>query len=103
MKGTVFGGVVYWPQHPDADMHGQLRCVIRCATRLHVRVALERHSIPYDDRVWILGIWRESQSAAEKLAIEHDFGVLFTCPLRTAYLSSDNYQAVGRNFGRQVP
>ncbi len=29
MKGTVYTGIVYLPKHPDADMHGLLRCAVR--------------------------------------------------------------------------
>ena len=29
MKGTVYTGIIYLPKHPQADMHGLLRCAVR--------------------------------------------------------------------------
>jgi hypothetical protein len=42
MKGTLYGGIICRPGHPEADMHGLLRCIIRARSKQHVADALHR-------------------------------------------------------------
>ncbi len=95
MPGTVFGGVIYLPQHPDADLHGMLRACIRCRSRLQIEHALQAFFIPFNPTLAFQHhYWAESQSVAEHQATEKHYGELMACPLQRAYLSAACYNPV---------
>jgi len=93
IKGVVFGGIVSMPLHPDANMHGEIRCVIR--TRLFSQAinALSRFGVEVLPRD--LGrIWRASESHVEQTATMTHYGEVLACKLELAYLSVDNYHPI---------
>jgi len=94
MKGTVYSGISYLPDHPDADLHGLVRVVVREMNRMRVVQRLE------DAGVRTLGIWTTSTWAASKSHVEHqaavEFGVLFACPLAKQYLTIEHYRPISK-------
>jgi hypothetical protein len=93
MKGTLYGGIICKPDHPEADMHGLLRCIIRARSKQHVADALHCFGVTFD---WFAdfnsGVWSESKSAAEVQAAEGRYGIVLVCPLVQAYLRAENYK-----------
>lgn len=102
MKGIVFSGIVYWPQHKHADIHGNLRVVIRTQYQLQVESILKRAGIEaFSPVLFNRGIWQRSKSQVEIKAAEDHYGEILTCPLVSAYLKPENYVALPR--GKKQP
>lgn len=97
MKGIVFSGIVYWPKHKHADIHGNLRIVIRTKYQLEIEAILARHKIPFHQSLFRAGIWHRSQSQVEIAASEGHYGEILTCPLVLAYLKPENYIPLGKS------
>lgn len=97
VKGTVYSGIAYMPQHPDADMHGLIRIVIRTRSWLAVRDKLDGLGI--SDRC-ASNIWTESRSHVEQLATEGRYGEPLACPIVLAYLKPENYKPIPRSLLR---
>jgi len=98
MKGTVYSGVIYMPQHPTADMAGLLRATVRTSGRVQVETALAHYGVAIPPTYWRYGLWRESQSASELHATETHYGEVLVCPLTLAFLKPDNYQPLGKEY-----
>jgi hypothetical protein len=92
MKGFVFGGVLYMPDHPAADIHGLVRGCIRTRTWLQAEELLTARGIQRTHALWSLGFWRQSQSAVEILISQQHYGELLVCPLVEAYLNAAHYK-----------
>lgn len=98
MKGIVFSGIVYWPEHKHADIHGNLRVVIRTQYQLQVESILKRAGIKeFTPALFNRGIWQRSKSQVEIKATEDHYGEILTCPLVSAYLKPENYQLLPRS------
>jgi hypothetical protein len=91
MKGSVFGGILYLPQHPAADIHGLVRGAIRTKSWLWAEEILSKAGIERTHALWSLGMWSESKSAVEILITQQHYGELLICPLVEAYLNSEHY------------
>ncbi len=100
-KGTVYSGIVYMPDHPDADLHGMIRVAVREATRSDVREKILRNGIEYHFSMWNTGIWQESKSHAEAQATERHYGELLACPLVLQYLKAENYKPIPKSLLRR--
>lgn len=92
MKGSVYGGVLYLPQHPYADIHGLVRAVMRTKSWAFVSLALEQLNVVNPSLMARNGIWGQSGSAVEKLVTEGHYGELMVCPLVSAYLDASKYE-----------
>ena len=92
-RGTVYGGVLYWPQHPAADMHGLVRACVRTQSRLQILRLIHSYGLQLPASAWLTNIWGESRSVVEGFVTEQHYGALLVCPLSMAYLSAENYQA----------
>jgi hypothetical protein len=92
MKGSVYGGVLYLPQHPYADIHGLVRAVMRTKSPTFVSLALEQLNVVNPSLMFRNGIWGESGSAVEKLVTEGHYGEMLVCPLVSAYLDAAKYE-----------
>lgn len=91
-RGIVYGGVVKWPTHPAADMHGLVRAVVRARSREQVARAAEAVGIGAPPpSAWLSGIWAESRSVVEGQATEGRWGEMLACRLEKQYLSAENY------------
>lgn len=93
MKGTVFGAVVRFPTHPEANMHGEVRCIIRARLFTEVIDALAMYGVdvfPRDNG----RNWCESQSVAEQRATTTAYGEVLACAVARAYLSHEHYKLV---------
>ncbi len=97
MKGTVYSGIVFMPDHPSADLHGLVRVVLREINRMRVVEHLEAAGIRTVG-IWTTELWRVSNSHAEQQAAEAlPMGVLAACPLAKQYLSPEFYQAIPKS------
>ena len=94
MKGTVYSGIVYMPMHPDSDLHGMLRLVIREASVMRISEKLDRARIPYTPSLFQTRIWQVSRSHAEEQATVGHYGELLACPLVLQYLKPENYKPI---------
>lgn len=92
MKGSVYGGILYLPQHPYADIHGLVRAVMRTKSWAFVSLALEQLNVVNPSLLARNGIWGQSGSAVEKLVTEGHYGELMVCPLVSAYLDASKYE-----------
>lgn len=92
MKGSVYGGVLYLPQHPYADIHGLVRAVMRTKSWAYVSLALEQLNVVNPSLMLRNGIWGQSGSAVEKMVTETHYGEMLVCPLVEAYLKPEHYQ-----------
>ncbi len=99
-KGTVYSGIVYLPDHPDADLHGLLRVCIREASVSHAINKLD-NSLIHTHCLWTRKIWQESKSHAEAQATERHYGELLTCPLVSQYLRPENYKPIPKSLLRR--
>ncbi len=99
-KGTVYGGILYLPRHPFADIHGYVRGVMRTKSSAYVNNALEALGVENCRALWFEHVWGESGSAIEKLVTEQHYGEMMVCPLVEAYLKADRYQSLGREYFR---
>ena len=98
-KGTVYSGIVCMPDHPDADLHGLIRVVIRAISKLDVREKLDEFDIWMAP--WHSKIWQESKSHAEHQATERHYGELLACPLALQYLRPENYKPISKSLLRR--
>lgn len=98
MKGTVYTGVIYFPRHPDADMHGLIRCVVRTSGLMNLAGALRVYDIPFHAMMFGQGIWCESKSIAEIEASEMHYGEVMVCPTWCQYLKAENYKTIPRGL-----
>jgi hypothetical protein len=98
MKGTVYGGILYLPAHPFADIHYLVRAVMRTKSILYVNQALEALGIDSPGALWRAHLWAESSSAIEKLVTESHYGAMMVCPLVSAYLKAELYQELGKEY-----
>lgn len=99
-KGTVYSGIVWLPDHPDADLHGLIRVVIREASMLRVAAKLEGIAV-YNGGLYNANIWQESKSHAEHQATERHYGELLACPLVMQYLRPENYKPIPKSLLRR--
>jgi hypothetical protein len=95
-KGSVYGGVLYLPSHPYADIHGLLRAVMRTKSWAFVNMALEQLGVVNPSLMARNGIWAVSGSVVERLATETHYGELMVCPLVESYLNAAKYQRLSR-------
>ena len=96
-KGTCFGGVIYLPVHPDADLHGLVRACMRISGWSGLFAQLERLGLPRTPgRMANSQIWQVSWSLAEINATEHHYGELLVCSLTKQYLDQANYRPFGK-------
>ena len=98
-KGTVYSGIVYFPDHPDADLHGLIRIAIRAQSWLIVQDKLGEAEIPLIGLRW--KIWQESKSHTEHQATERRHGELLACPLVLQYLKPENYKPIPKSLLRR--
>lgn len=98
MKGTVFTGIIYFPQHPQADMHGQLRCIVRTSGITNLTSILRLYDIPFSPVLFNWSIWTESKSMAEQTASEQHYGRALVCPTWQQYLAPEHYQPIPDKF-----
>jgi hypothetical protein len=92
MKGSVYGGVLYLPQHPYADIHGLVRAVMRTKSWVYVNMALEQLGVINPALMLRNGIWGQSGSAVEKMVTEGHYGEMLVCPLVEAYIAAGKYE-----------
>jgi hypothetical protein len=97
-REAVYGGVVYFPIHPKADMHGLVRIIIRTKSTAAVHLALNSFCILTSASFWNCLIFQESKSAAEQKATEGHYGEVLVCSLAEAYLKPENYQRIGKGM-----
>ena len=99
MRGTVYGGMIYFPQHPCADMHGMVRACIRSRNWLTVRHAWKAYGIDFEINPNLhLKLWQESKSVVERNATEGRYGEILVCSLVEAYLRVDRYAKIPREL-----
>lgn len=98
MRGTCYGGVIYLPSHPDADLHGLVRACMRISggwvalfTKIDM-LGIRRTT----GRMSNSQIWQVSESQAEKAATERHYGQLLICPLVKQYLAAENYRPMAK-------
>lgn len=102
MKGTCYSGIVYFPEHPEADMHGLIRVAVRTRCKLDACAKLQRADFPTSMNSFIVThIWAESASHAEHVATERHYGELLACSLSTQYLKPENYKPIPRALLRR--
>ena len=95
MKGTVYTGIVYLPKHPQADMHGLLRCAVRTERGMsHLAAILRVYDIPFSPMLFNWGIWCLSESVVEQTATELYYGRALVCPLWCQYLEPGKYKPI---------
>ncbi len=101
MKGSVFGGILYLPKHPYADIHGLVRGVMRTKSATYVNNALEALGVQNCRALWSEHVWCESGSAVERLVTETHYGEMMVCPLVESYLNAGKYVPLGKEWFRQ--
>ena len=96
MKGIVYSGIVYAPEHPDADLHGLVRAAIRERSWILARRSLEREFGESQRFRWLLNseAWTNSKSNAESLATEKHYGEILVCPIVRQYLDPKYYKPI---------
>jgi hypothetical protein len=88
----VYSGIIHMPAHPMADMHGNIRAVIKAKTLWAVKKLLEE-DYGVDVRISDMGrFWHESKSAVERKLAEISYGIVYGCPLALSYMAIANYQ-----------
>lgn len=100
MKGATYSGIVHFPEHPDADMHGLVRIVCR------VKYPGEFFQKLEDANIHVVGLFtakilQESKSHAEQLATERRYGELLACPLVMQYLGPEKYKPIPKSLLRR--
>jgi hypothetical protein len=98
MKGTVYTGVCYFPRHPQADMHGLVRCIVRTSSLQKLQEALAVYDIPFHVLMFNEGIWCESKSVVEKAVSETHYGEVMVCALSYQYLGGGHYETVPKGL-----
>ncbi len=92
-KGQVYGATVRFPNHPDANMHGEVRCIIRTRFFYEVITAMGMYGIEVFPRD--LGRhWLVSESIIEHRVTTPNYGEIMVCPVSQAYITTDNYHLV---------
>ena len=94
----VYGGILKYPSHRLADMHGLIRAVVRTRTRLQVTSILASHGIELPPSVWILGIWCESKSVTEEHVTAAHNGKVFVCNLPEMYIKAERYEVLQKGI-----
>jgi hypothetical protein len=97
----VFGGILKYPSHRLADMHGLIRAVVRTRTRLQVTSILASHGIELPPSVWILGIWCESKSVTEEHVTQGHSGKVFVCNLPEMYIKAERYEPLSSTLQKK--
>lgn len=93
MKGTTYSGIVYFPEHPDADMHGLVRIV--CRERSAIEVLRRLASAGFCCAGLMHSkLLQESKSHVEQQAAERCYGELLVCSLVSQYLDPELYRPV---------
>lgn len=92
MKGLAYGGVLYLPKHPAADINGLVRAIVRTKNWLWVEEILSRAGIARTHALWSLGLWSETKSAVEQMVSQQHYGKLLICPLVEAYIAPERYR-----------
>ncbi len=95
----MYSGIVYFPDHPDSDLHGLLRVIVRVKSKLDVRELLDECELIIAP--WGVKIWQESKSHAEHQATERHYGELLACPLVSQYLKAENYKPIPKSLLRR--
>lgn len=98
MNGTVYTGVAYFPKHPQADLHGLVRCVVRTSSVMKLAEALRIYDIPFSPMLLNQGIWNVSASIVEQRASESHYGEVLVSPLWCQYLEPDFYEPVPKSL-----
>ena len=98
MKGTVYGGVVYFPVHPKADMHGLVRIIVRTKSVAAVMLALASFNITVIPQFFNYRVWAESKSAIEENVTFNHYGEVFVCAVNEAYLSAERYSRIPKGM-----
>lgn len=98
MKGTVYGGIAYFPRHPAGDLHGLLRCIVRTQGITNLTSILRTYDIAFSPTLFNWSVWAESKSIAEQAATELHYGRVMVCPMALQYLSPANYQLVSETL-----
>ena len=99
MKGIVYSGIVYMPEHPDSDLHGLIRIAVRTRggwieVRKKLTIVGLNSSLPPM-------IWQISKSHAEEQATDRNYGILLACPLALQYLKAENYKPIPKSLLRR--
>lgn len=94
MKGTVYSGIVFAPEHPFADLHGLIRVCIRERSWGPVTLKLQEAFGTRQSWGWNCRIWNVSKSNAECLVTEGRYGELFACRIMLQYLDPMHYKPV---------
>ena len=101
MKGTLYTGIIFLSKHPNADMHGLLRCAVRTNGGMSELTRILRiYDIPFSPVLFNWGIWCESKSMAEAAATERNYGRAMVCPTWCQYLESSRYELIPDKFKR---
>lgn len=102
MKGTCYGGPLYLPAHPDADMNGLVRCVIRTKSWIRCEEAIQYiYGDPASFKIRALlesNLWRVSESAVEQLVSATHYGEILVCPLAACYIAAEKYKRLEKQF-----
>jgi hypothetical protein len=100
LKGNVYAGFVNLPQHPDADMHGIFRVVIRTRGHDQVIKAMARVGFAIEKRDFGR-YWTISRSVNEQRATAGHYGELMTCELSSMYVRMENYKVWPKWMGQK--
>ena len=106
LKGTVYTGIVYLPKHPEADMHGLLRCVVRTQGLTELTSILRIYDIPFSPALFNWGLWCESKSIVEQHATGPHYGRVMVCSLERLelqFLSPEGYRELPDSMKRTAP
>jgi hypothetical protein len=102
MKGTVYSGIVCLSRHPNADVHGQLRCAVRTTGLTSLTSILRLFDISFSPILFNYGIWCESKSQVEITATEKHYGEALVCPTWAQYLKVEDYQPIPEKLKRSA-
>jgi hypothetical protein len=92
MKGIVYSGIVYAPDHPDADLHGLIRACIRERSWIIARQKLVGAFGGTASSLFNSKIWQVSKSHVESLATEKHYGEILACAIVRQYLDPKYYK-----------
>jgi len=92
MKGIVYSGIVYAPDHPDADLHGLIRACIRERSWNIARQKLTLTFGATASSLFNSKIWQVSKSHVESLATEKYYGEILACAIVRQYLDPKYYK-----------
>jgi hypothetical protein len=101
-KGSVYGGVLYLPQHPDADIHGLVRGVMRTSKVHFVAQALDALGVLVPMKLFQWHLWGESASAVERMVTEPHYGAMMVSPLVSAYITAERYKVLPKEYFQRV-